>query len=93
MINAPWIRPYRPLVHGEHALYYESDHVPLRSEQRCDGLTTSRKNLTETIETALRNGDRLSKMAQEARRHVLRYHTHQAIVEHILDSVDESSSP
>jgi hypothetical protein len=68
VLSQPGISRYQPLRDGEHAVFYAPDGDGLR----------------ETIITALADKQRLSKMAEAARAHVLHYHTHRRIVDHML---------
>lgn len=70
VINAPTIRPYRPLEDGEHAFYYSPGG---------DGLAA-------TIRRALGDRERLRAMGDAARRHVLRYHAHPELCRMILEA-------
>jgi hypothetical protein len=68
VLSPPGVRRYQPLRHGEHAFIYAPDGDSLR----------------ETVMMALADKQRLSKMAEAARAHVLRHHTHRRIVDHML---------
>ena len=69
LINQPTIRRYRPLRDGEHALYYPVEE---------DGLT-------RTVLAALKDLPRLASMSVDARAHVLKYHTHLALCEYVIE--------
>jgi len=68
VLSQSGIRRYQPLRHGEHAFFYAPDGDGLR----------------QAIITALADKQRLIKMAEAARAHVLRHHTHRRIVDHML---------
>jgi hypothetical protein len=59
-----------PLLDGVHAIYYP----------------VAGNGLRDAIVGALGNRPRLETMAQAARAHVLRHHTHSAIVDYMLQS-------
>jgi glycosyltransferase involved in cell wall biosynthesis len=69
VINMPTIERYKPLEHGRHCFLY-----PLEEN-----------GLADTVLEALHDKDRLKKMAQAAREHVLQFHTHTALCRHIID--------
>ncbi len=69
VISPPNILRYQPLLDGVHALTY-----PVEG----DGLTA-------VVTKALQDKSKLTAMAQQAREHVIRHHTHDRICEYILD--------
>lgn len=79
VMNAPWIVPYRPLNHGTEALYYQFSETPSWFQPP--------QPFVETVLQALNDRDRLDEMACNARRHVNQFHTHEAIVDHIVKTV------
>jgi hypothetical protein len=70
LLSPPGILRYRPLEEGVHAVYYSAEGEGLR----------------QAIVAALADKAALMAMAQAARTHTLRHHTHSKVVEHILDS-------
>lgn len=70
VMSRPTIDRYRPLVEGEHGLYYdvEGDH------------------LVRIMRAALADRSRLTRMATAAREHVLAHHTHARLCDYILES-------
>jgi hypothetical protein len=71
VINRPTIQLFHPLVDGEHCLYYDAEG---------DGLE-------QVVRDALTERPRLLAMGAAARTHVLRHHTHAALVAHMLAAV------
>ncbi|MEM7444756.1 MAG: glycosyltransferase [Pseudomonadota bacterium] len=71
VISSPTIHRYKPMAHGEHCFFY---HV--------EG-----EDLVETVIEALKNKEKLAQMAQAARDHVLQHHTHEALCDHVIESV------
>jgi hypothetical protein len=69
MLSPPGIYRYQPLRDGEHAFFYAPEG---------DGLC-------ESIVRALADKSRIMRMAEAAREHVVRHHTHRRIVDHLLD--------
>jgi glycosyltransferase involved in cell wall biosynthesis len=70
VINRPTIERYRPLREGEHCLYYDVEPG----------------GLTRTIETALRDRDRLAAMGAAAREFVLAHHTAAALARYVAEA-------
>jgi hypothetical protein len=68
VLSPPTIARYAPLLDGVHALTY-----PVEG----DGLTA-------VIRQALQHKERLARMAQAAREHVLLHHTQDRVCRHIL---------
>jgi hypothetical protein len=68
LINYPTVRRHQPLLDGVHALFYPPE----------DGL------LAPIIHQALADKDRLRRIADAGREHVLRHHLHTRLVEHII---------
>ena len=68
VINQPTIERYRPLVGGQHAIYYDPEPG----------------GLTRAVISALEDKARLLQMAQAARDHVVAHHTQSAIARHIV---------
>jgi hypothetical protein len=62
-----------PLRHGEHCFYYGSHE----------------DDLLHVVRSALADKERLRRMGEAARRHVVRYHTHGAIVDGMLAGISE----
>ncbi|MEO1226830.1 MAG: glycosyltransferase [Pseudomonadota bacterium] len=69
VISSPTIHRYQPMNHGEHCFFY---HV--------EG-----EDLVETVIEALKDKDKLARMAEAARDHVLQHHTHEALCDHVID--------
>jgi hypothetical protein len=70
LINQPTIERYRPLVHGVHALYYDPE----------PGF------LTQAVDAALADKDRLRVIAREGKAHVLAHHTLAAIGKYVAET-------
>ena len=70
VMNYPTVELHRRLIPGRHAIYYHPEPG----------------GLVETVETALRDKDRLRAMAFAAREHVLAHHTPRAIVDRLIDT-------
>jgi len=70
ILSPPGIARYFPLLDGEHAFYYAVEG----------------NGLHETIVRALADKPALEIMAQAARAHALRHHTHARAIEHILET-------
>jgi hypothetical protein len=64
LINYPNVRLHRPLRHGVHAIFYPPEG----------------NYLADVIREALKDKDRLLKMAEEGRQYVLRHHVHVEVV-------------
>jgi hypothetical protein len=73
--NLPSIRRHAPTHDGEHAFF----HGPEEGE------------LARTIRTALRDKDRLVRMAAAAKAHMTRYHTGEAIARHVIETTLEAA--
>ena len=67
LISRPAIHRYRPLRDDVHCLYYDVEPGGLVSAA-C---------------TALKQPERLARIARAARRHALRHHTHQRLCEYV----------
>jgi hypothetical protein len=76
VISPPNVTRYRPLLDGVHALMYPVEGDGLR----------------EVVAKALQDKSRLARMAQDARAHVLSYHTTDRICEYVLDSALHSAN-
>jgi Glycosyl transferases group 1 len=70
IINQPSIERHRPLVAGQHALFY--DAVP--------------GELTRTIVAALADKDRLRAMASAGKAHVMAHHTPEALARYVIET-------
>lgn len=70
LMNNPTIEQHRPLIEGEHTLYYPVEPG----------------GLTQAVTSALANKDRLSAMGAVARSFVLTHHTRQALARHIVET-------
>jgi hypothetical protein len=68
VINRPRITRHRPLEEGAHGFFYEP----------------SGGNLSAVVKAALAGKEKLRTMAEAGREYVLRFHTHRAICEYIL---------
>jgi hypothetical protein len=68
--NRPMIERYRPLIEGEHALYYDSEAG----------------GLARAVRAALADRDRLIALAAAARAHVLAHHTPAAIARYVVET-------
>ncbi|MEQ1842719.1 MAG: glycosyltransferase, partial [Verrucomicrobiales bacterium] len=89
LMNAPCIRPYMPFVHGQHALYYLSDFG--NKSARCTEFQDITDGLVSTVTRALEDRQKLQEMGRAARGFVLRHHTHEAIVTHIVRTAEVQS--
>lgn len=69
VINYPTVERHVPLVDGRHAIFYSGEAG----------------SLVDAVGTALQDKDRLARIAAEGRSHVLRYHTPQALAEHVVE--------
>jgi hypothetical protein len=69
LINYPSVRLHRPLIHGVHAFYYPPEG----------------DLLADVIREALSDKPRLQKMAAEGRDYVLQHHTHDKLVQHMIE--------
>ncbi len=70
VLNRPTLDRYKPLRDGEHCFYYDVEPG----------------GLTQTLETALKDKQRLSAMARAARNFVLAEHTLGALARHIAET-------
>jgi hypothetical protein len=70
LINQPTIERYRPLVHGVHALYYDPE----------PGF------LTQAVDAALADKDRLRAIAREGKAYVLAHHTMSALAKYVVET-------
>jgi hypothetical protein len=70
LINLPTIERHRPLVAGEHALYY--DPAP--------------GGLTRAVREALADRTRLTRIARSGRDHVMAQHTASAIARYVVET-------
>ena len=68
--NRPTIERYRPLIEGEHALYYDSEPG----------------HLGRAVRAALADRPRLMALAAAARAHVLAYHTPASIARYVVET-------
>jgi glycosyltransferase involved in cell wall biosynthesis len=68
LISQPTIHRHKPFVEGLHCFYYNIEAG----------------GLVRAARTALKEPDRLRRMAAAGRRHVLRHHTHERICEYIV---------
>ena len=69
LMQSPSIRRYAPLADGEHALYYYIEE----------------DHLARRIREALKNRPRLIEMGLAARRHVLQWHTFEALSRYVIE--------
>ena len=76
LINQPTIERHRPLIGGEHALYYDPEPG----------------GLTRAVESALADRPALSRIAAAGQRHVLAHHSVDALARHMVESVREVSA-
>ena len=86
LMNAPWIKPYMPLMHDQHAFYYRSDFGNWSA--RCPEFQGVTEGLISTVTHALKDRKNLLDMGKAARGFVLRHHTHEAIVNHIIRTAE-----
>ena len=70
VINQPSIERHRPLLEGQHALYYD----PAPGE------------LTRTIVAALADKSRLRAMARDGKAHVMTHHTQEALARYVVET-------
>ena len=89
LMNVPCIKPYVPFVHGQHALYYLSDFG--NKSARCPEFQGITDGLVSTVTRALEDRRTLREMGRAARGFVLRHHTHEAIVTHIVRTAEAQS--
>jgi hypothetical protein len=76
LMQSPTIQRYAPMVDGEHALYYYVEGDALAIR----------------IRQALQNRARLAEMGRAARRHVLQWHTHEAINQYVIEETRRTVS-
>jgi hypothetical protein len=69
VLNFPTVELHRPLINGEHVLYYNPEPG----------------GLVRAVEAALADRERLKRMALAARAHVLAHHTPRALVDHVIE--------
>lgn len=77
LVSRPSIFRYQPLQHGVHCVCYDVEG---------DGLERA-------ISEALGDKERLRVMAQAAREHVLRYHTHRRLCEYVIETTVRKDGP
>ncbi len=77
LISNPTIERYRPLIDGEHAIYYDIEPG----------------GLTRAVQAALADRPRLAVMAEAARAHVEAHHTPRAIVDYLLNATLQHAKP
>jgi hypothetical protein len=70
VINLPTIERHQPLLPDEHVFYYD----------------TAPGELTRTIVAALADKDRLRRMIQAGRSHVMSHHTPEALTRYVIES-------
>ncbi len=86
VMNNPWISPFQPFGHRHAGLYYRSAVDQGRAAREfAGGLADDGRGLVETVEAALKDRERLAEMADTARRHAAAHHTHEKIVDHIIE--------
>jgi hypothetical protein len=69
LINSPTIERHHPLEDGVHCLYYSIEG----------------DHLVQTVHAALADKERLRKISQQGRDHILRWHRHEQIVRYMID--------
>ncbi|MGH6957804.1 MAG: glycosyltransferase [Caulobacteraceae bacterium] len=69
LINLPTIERHRPLVHGEHALYYDPEPG----------------GLANAVRRALADKPALARMAEAAKAHVLAHHTPESLARYVVE--------
>lgn len=74
VMSRPWIEPYMPLIEGETGLYYDP----------------AGEDLIRVVTAALRDPDRLVRMGEAARRHVLATHMHEQVVAYAAQEIGEA---
>ena len=77
LISRQTIERHKPLVDNEHCIYYDLED----------------SQLTQAVQRALQDRDRLIKMAKAAREHVLRYHTPRALAYHVAETTLTAAMP
>jgi len=76
VLNYPTVELHRPLIDGEHVIYYNPEPG----------------GLVRAVERALADKAKLKQMAIAAREHVLRHHTPRALVDHVIETGLASNS-
>jgi hypothetical protein len=82
-------RPYEAAFAGSVPLISRQTierHEPLRDNEHCFYYAVEAGQLAQTVLGALNDRDRLGKMAEAAREHVLRHHTPKALAHHIVST-------
>jgi len=69
VINYPTIERYQPMVDGEHALFYSGEAGAL----------------TDAVRRALKDKERLVRIADAGRKHVMQHHTASALARHVVE--------
>ena len=70
LISRQGIERHQPLIEDEHCIYYDPEPG----------------QLTQTVERALKNRDRLLKIGEAAREHVLQHHTPSALARYVTET-------
>ena len=70
LVSRQTIERHQPFMENEHCIYYDLEPG----------------QLAHAVRQSLKDRDRLLKMAQKARDHVLRHHTPQALAHHIVET-------
>lgn len=86
VMNTPFITPYQPLLHNQHALYYLSE-FGIKSPPAPEFRTVT-EGFVPTVVRALEDRPRLERMGMAAREFALSHHTHEAIVHHIISAIE-----
>ena len=86
VINRAWMRQYAEFHHGQNAWFYQATDQP--GELGFEPLENPLQGLFDTVVSALADKSRLSDMAIAAREHTLAHHTHQRIVDYVLETSD-----
>lgn len=76
LIQMPTIRRYRPLQDGDHALFYYIEG----------------EDLSNRIRQALQNRPRLVEMGRAGRKHVLQWHTFEALGRYVIEETRRTAS-
>ena len=90
LMNVPPITPYKPLAHNQHGIYYVSG-LGHRSAPAPDFQAVSDDFIT-TVMRALEDRPRLIQMGRAAREFALKFHPHEAIVNHIVQTAESRLS-
>lgn len=77
LIQSPTIQRYRPLEEGEHAWFYYIEG----------------DHLSIRIRQALQNRARLVEMGRAARKHVLQWHTYEALGRYVIEETRRTLAP